>query len=138
MYAIGELSRETGVKVPTIRYYEQVGLISAPERSEGNQRRYGKAELSRLRFIKHSRDLGLPLEAVRELLALSTAPRDSCETIDEVAEQHLRQVRDRILKLQAMEQELERITSGCGRGSRVSDCYVMRSLANHSLCERDH
>ena len=138
MYAIGELSRKTSVKVSTIRYYEQVGLIQAPERSEGNQRRYGGAELSRLRFIKHARDLGLSLGAVRELLALSTAPRDSCETIDEIAEQHLSQIRDRILKLQVLEQELERITAGCDRGSRVSDCYVLRSLADHSLCESDH
>ena len=55
-YSIGELSAETGVKVPTIRYYEQMGLVAAPERSEGNQRRYSRQELERLAFIRHARD----------------------------------------------------------------------------------
>ncbi|HEX2146766.1 MAG TPA: MerR family transcriptional regulator, partial [Pseudorhizobium sp.] len=58
MYSIGDLSRRTGVKVPTIRYYEQMGLITAAHRSEGNQRRYEKTDLERLAFIRHARDLG--------------------------------------------------------------------------------
>jgi len=138
MFSIGELSRRTGVKVPTIRYYEQVGLIDAPERSEGNQRRYGKVEFQRLRFTKHARDLGLSLDAIRELLSLSTEPAVPCKTIDGIAQQHLHKVRNRILQLQSLEREMERITSGCGQGSHVSECYVLRSLADHSLCDRDH
>ena len=54
--SIGELSARTGVKVPTIRYYESRGLIAVPLRSAGNQRRYGRAELERLGFIRHARD----------------------------------------------------------------------------------
>ena len=60
-FSIGELSKQTGVKVPTIRYYEKEGLIDAPLRTEGNQRRYRETDRDRLRFIKHSRDLGLPM-----------------------------------------------------------------------------
>ena len=67
MLSIGELSKRTGVKIPTIRYYEQQGLIDAPERSEGNQRRYEPAQLERLSFIKHARDLGIPIGSVKEL-----------------------------------------------------------------------
>ncbi|WKL26959.1 MerR family transcriptional regulator [Sinorhizobium meliloti] len=74
MYTIGDLSRRTGVKIPTIRYYEQMGLLAAPERSEGNQRRYEKRELETLAFIRHARDLGLSIEAIRDLLALSEHP----------------------------------------------------------------
>jgi len=85
MYAIGELSRRTGVKVPTIRYYEQMGLISAPDRSEGNQRRYERADLERLTFIRHARDLGFPIEAIRELLSLSRHPDEPCERADHIA-----------------------------------------------------
>ncbi|MGO4835845.1 MerR family transcriptional regulator, partial [Rhizobiaceae sp. 2RAB30] len=70
MFTIGDLSRKTGVKVPTIRYYEQMGLMAQAERSEGNQRRYGAAERDRLSFIKHARDLGLTIESIRELLDL--------------------------------------------------------------------
>lgn len=65
MFSIGQLSKRTGVKIPTIRYYEQMGLIDAPERSEGNQRRYTKDGLGRLSFIRHSRDLGFLIEDIR-------------------------------------------------------------------------
>lgn len=74
MFSIGELSKRTGVKIPTIRYYEQMGSIDAPERSEGNQRRYTKDGLSRLSFIRHSRDLGFSIEAIKGLLELSQHP----------------------------------------------------------------
>jgi DNA-binding transcriptional MerR regulator len=63
--SIGELSRRTGVKVPTIRYYESVALMPAPPRSEGKQRRYGKPEVSRLTFIRHARELGFEIDAIR-------------------------------------------------------------------------
>jgi len=138
MFAIGELSRQTGVKVPTIRYYEQVGLINAAERSDGNQRRYGKAELERLGFIKHARDLGLSLEAIRELIALSSDPCRFCDKVDGIARQHLHHVRDKISQLQNLERELVRIVDGCAGGNRVDDCYVLRSLGDHSLCKREH
>ena len=138
MLAIGELSRQTGVKVPTIRYYEQVGLIDAPERSDGNQRRYGKAELERLGFIRHARDLGLSLEAIRELIALSSDPCRSCDEADGIARQHLHHVRDKISQFQNLERELVRIVDGCAGGKRVDDCYVLRSLGDHSLCKREH
>lgn len=57
MYSIGELSRRTGVKVPTIRYYEQIGLLPEAERSSGNQRLYSRKAMERLAFIRHARDL---------------------------------------------------------------------------------
>ena len=66
MFSIGELSRRTNVKVPTIRYYEESGLLDAPERTEGNQRRYDAKGLERLSFIKHARDLGFTIEAISE------------------------------------------------------------------------
>ena len=72
MLSIGELSRLTAVKIPTIRYYEKIGLLSEPLRSEGNQRRYAKRELERLSFIRHARDLGLPILSIRELIELHT------------------------------------------------------------------
>ena len=138
MFAIGELSRKTGVKVPTIRYYEQIQLIDPPERSHGNQRRYGAAALRRLRFIKHSRDLGLSLDAIRELISVSTDPCQSCEDADGIARQHLRDLRKKISQLQDLERELSRIVDGCNTVKPVSECYVLRSLGDHSLCETEH
>ncbi len=69
--SIGELSRQTAVKMATIRYYEQVGLLASPARTAGKQRRYGPADVTRLNFIRHSRELGFEVEDIRELLALS-------------------------------------------------------------------
>ena len=100
MYSIGDLSRQTGVKVPTIRYYEQMGLLEAAGRTEGNQRRYDAAHLDRLGFIKHARDLGFTLEAVRELIDLSGHPERPCTHADEIAARQLDIVRDKIARLQ--------------------------------------
>jgi DNA-binding transcriptional MerR regulator len=138
MLSIGDLSKRTGVKVPTIRYYEQMGLIAAAERSEGNQRRYEKQELDRLAFIRHARDLGLDISAIRELIALSLHPQQPCGDADRIAADHLAGVRDRIAKLKKLEQELERIISHCDGGHSIKECYVIRSLSDHALCEGEH
>lgn len=137
MFTIGQISRRTGVKVPTIRYYEQMGLISAPERSAGNQRRYSRSELERLGFIRHARNLGLSIEAIRDLIRLSAHPDMPCDDADRIAGEHLELVRDRISKLKRLEKELARIAGSCEAGT-VKDCYVIQALSDHSLCEEDH
>ena len=137
MFSIGELSKKTGVKVPTIRYYEQIGLIDAPARSEGNQRRYGTTALERLEFIRHARDLGLSVESIRDLIMLGRHPESPCDRADQIAREHLAAVRERIRRLQSLEAELERIASGCG-ADNIKDCYVIRSLLDHALCDADH
>lgn len=137
MFSIGQISNRTGVKVPTIRYYEQMGLIDAPERSEGNQRRYSKNELDLLGFIKHARELGLSIDAIRELIRLNAHPDTPCAEADRIASEHLASVRRRIQQLQRLESELSRIIKSCKAGV-VKDCYVIRALSDHSLCHDDH
>lgn len=137
MLSIGDLSRRAGVKVPTIRYYEQMGLISAPDRTEGNQRRYETSDLERLTFIRHARDLGFPIEAIRELLMLSRHPEEPCERADRIAREQLDDVREKIARLRKLEAELARIVSHADCHT-VSDCYVIRALSDHGLCEHEH
>lgn len=137
MLSIGDLSRKTGVKVPTIRYYEQIGLISTPERSTGNQRRYSKSDLERLAFVRHARDLGLTIDAIRDLAALAGHPERPCADADRIAREHLQSVREKIARLQRLERELDRIATGCDADS-VAECYVMRALSDHSKCNDDH
>lgn len=137
MYSIGELSQHTGVKIPTIRYYEQMGLIEAPARSEGNQRRYLKSGVDRLSFIKHSRDLGLSIGDIRELVELSNSPEKSCVEANEIAKNHLASIRARIKQLKSLEKELSRIATKC-TGDNVGECYVIEALSKHSLCETEH
>lgn len=137
MLSIGAVSRQTNVKIPTIRYYEQLGLLPAPQRSSGNQRRFSGKELKQLVFIKHARDLGLPLDAIRDLIRLGDHPDRSCESANGIATRHLESVRRRISRLRRLEEDLARIATGCHAGN-VSECYVLHSLADHSLCHADH
>ncbi|MDO1581472.1 MerR family transcriptional regulator [Rhizobium oryzicola] len=138
MLSIGEMARRTGVKVPTIRYYEQMGLIEEAERSEGNQRRYTRRDLERLTFIRHARDLGFEIDMIRELIALNQHPEAPCENADRIAAVHLSGVREKIEKLKKLEHELERIVSHCDGGHRIEDCYVIRALSDHGLCDHEH
>jgi DNA-binding transcriptional MerR regulator len=138
MFSIGELSKRTKVKVPTIRYYEQMGLLAAPERTEGNQRRYGKVGLERLSFIRHARDLGFSIEAISSLIELQENPDRSCEAATDIATSQLVDVRAKIKRLKALEKELGRIFKGCDAHGVSEDCYVLASLADHGLCDREH
>jgi DNA-binding transcriptional MerR regulator len=135
---IGNLSRETGCKVQTIRYYEEIGLMPEPERSSGNQRLYGPAHLDRLAFIRHGRELGFPLKTIRDLLSLTDHPTGSCESADAIARAQLRQVESRIARLQTLKKELKRMLAECA-GGRIADCRVIEVLADHSKClHEDH
>lgn len=132
MFSIGQLSRRTGVKVATIRYYEQIGLIAAQGRTEGNQRRYDQAGLDRLGFIRHARDLGLHLGTIRALLTLD--PANHTET-HRIAADHLAEIRDRIARLQRLEAELVRISSACDGGA---ECSILSAFGDHGQCVTDH
>lgn len=137
MFSIGELSRRSGVKIPTIRYYEQMRLLDAPERTSGNQRRYSQRGLERLSFIRHARELGLSIDDISELVSLCEDPEHSCADAHGIAARHLSNVRARIAKLRKLERELNRIASLSDAG-RVGECSVIQTLADHALCETDH
>ena len=116
MLSIGKLGAATGVKVPTIRYYEQIGLLPEAERTAGNQRLYGQKTLERLSFIRHACDQGFPLEAIRALLSLSDRPDIPCVAADEIAKRQLAAVNARIARLQALQTELEGMIVQCAHG----------------------
>lgn len=131
--SIGELAKRTGCKVQTIRYYEQIGLMPEPNRTLGHQRIYGEQQVCRLAFIRHSRELGFPLEAIRELLQLGDDPNRSCEQADRIARAQLREVEIRMTRLAMLKTELERMLLECKHG-RVADCRVIEVLADHGKC----
>ena len=137
MLAIGTLSRKTGTKVQTIRYYEQIGLMNEAGRSAGGQRRYFEKDLDRLAFIRHSRQLGFSLESIRELLDLSDNPAQSCTDADSIANRQLKQVEQRIKRLQALKKELKRMVVECDGGS-VAECKVLEVLRDHAECLTAH
>ncbi len=137
MLTIGTLAKKTGTKVQTIRYYEEIGLMPEPGRTAGGQRRYGEAELDRLAFVRHARQLGFPLEAIRELLQLSDEPDRPCHEADEIARRQLKQVEQRMARLEALRTELKRMVKECG-GGNTARCRVLEILRDHSECLTEH
>jgi Cu(I)-responsive transcriptional regulator len=125
---IGELGAATGTKAETIRYYEQMGLMPPPARSVSNYRSYGSEHLQRLAFIRRARDLGFPLDQVRELLSLADDRERSCEAVDEIARSHLAIVKRKRVELKALGDELERLIGQCRHG-RIAECRIIEALA---------
>ena len=137
MLTIGKLGQSAGVKVPTIRYCEEIGLLPEAQRSAGNQRLYTRRRLERLTFIRHARELGFPLDAVRDLLSLSDRPDQSCAAADAIARAQLAAVAARVSRLTALRTELQRMVAQCAGGA-IADCHVIEVLGDHSLCAHDH
>ncbi|KAB2848003.1 MAG: helix-turn-helix domain-containing protein [Hyphomicrobiaceae bacterium] len=129
--AIGEAARRSGVKVPTIRYYEQIGLLPGLPRTEANRRLYGATDLRRLAFIRHARELGFEIDAIRSLLTLQDNPNQSCAAADAIARARLVEVDRRIASLLALRTELDRMIGECASG-RVADCRVIETLSEHT------
>jgi DNA-binding transcriptional MerR regulator len=108
-------------------------------RTSGNHRAYTRAHIDRLAFIRHSRELGFPLESVRTLLAMADDRARSCAEVDAIAREHLDAVRSRIARLQSLERELARMIEACGCGT-IAECRVIEVLADqtHAHCLSDH
>lgn len=130
---IGRLSKAAGVKVTTIRYYESIGLMGEPDRSESGQRLYGDEAVHRLSFIRHARDLGFPMDAIRDLIRLQAEPGKDCAAVDVIAREQLADVRKRLNQLEALEGELKRMIASC-EGGKVGSCQVMAALNEHGAC----
>ncbi len=133
---IGELARRTGCKPETVRYYERIGLLQNASRTEGGQRRYDERAVRRLTFIRHSRDFGFSVEAVRELLEMADHPQMPCHEVDIIAKHHLEEVESRLQRLSALRDELMRMVSQCA-GGKVENCRIIEVLGDHRLCRRE-
>lgn len=134
---IGMLSKATGTHIETIRYYERIGLLPPPARTDAGYRSYADAHRSRLQFIRHSRDLGFTIEEIRSLLDLSDHPSRDCHEADQIASRHLAEVEKKIAQLDMLRTELSRIVGQC-RGGVAADCRVIDALADHRHCDHAH
>ena len=136
-FSIGQLAKECGCKVQTLRYYEEIDLIPAPARNRGNQRVYSEDHRKRLNFIRHSRQLGFSLDQIRQILALADNPNQPCDRVNAIAQAHLDEVSSKIARLRDMQIELQRMVSECS-ADKVADCRIVEVLSNHSLCHSNH
>lgn len=125
---IGELARRTSTKVETVRFYEKIGLLPKPGRTDGNYRDYSDAQLARLSFVRRARDLGFTLDQVRALLSLSDDRDQSCAAVDAVAKEHLAEIDKKIADLRALQRELADLLTQCSRGS-ISTCRIIDALS---------
>lgn len=125
---IGELSKTSGCSVQTIRYYEREGLLSDPERSEGNFRLYSDKALKELEFVKHSRNLDIPLNDIKRLIELKNKPEESCSSVNALIEHQLALVNKRMKELKSLKKELQQMASTCGSGATIEVCGIIKSL----------
>lgn len=130
--SIGTAARHAGCSVPTIRYYEDIGLMPPAARTEAGQRSYGEAALRRLGFIRRCRDFGFSVEQVRGLVGLVDEPGRPCTEVRDIAAIHLAEVRRKLKEMAALEASLAAFVrscdSACAGGSAV-DCTILEDLA---------
>lgn len=124
---IGEAAAASGCHIETIRYYERVGLLPRPARTDGGYRDYTQDEVRRLRFISRGRELGFGLDEIRSLMALADDASLSCGDVDRLARQHLEEIRSRVRELNRIARELQRTISGCQGGQRAR-CTILDAL----------
>lgn len=129
---IGALAKATGLTTPTIRYYEEIGLLPAPRRTEGGQRHYHASDVERLTFIKQCRDFGFSIERVRMLLDLSVSRDRDCSETRDIAKEHLEEVQAKLRDLRALELRLKgfvrRCEDACAGGPGV-ECVIFEDMS---------
>lgn len=135
--SIGQLAKAADVKIPTIRFYEQIGLLPAPERTQSDRRTYERQAVRRLAFVKHARQLGFGLDAIRTLLDLAAHPERACGDANALAKEQLDAVEAKIAQLNALRAELKRMVSSSCMGP-AAECRVIEALGDHGLCAQDH
>ena len=127
----GQLSKITGVNIETIRYYENIGIIPVPPRSTGGRRQFTTTHMKRLQFIRHSRRLGFRLEEVRQLLKLVDGDNHTCEEVELLTENHIREIKAKISDLGKIKRALEKVASRC-TGGIVPECPIIEELFGDS------
>jgi DNA-binding transcriptional MerR regulator len=129
---IGALAEWTGTNAPTIRYYEEIGLLRAADRQSGGQRVYGDADVKRLTFIRRCREFGFSIDQVRSLVALVQDPQSSCMHARDLAQEHLAAVRAKLTELKALERSIAAFVAGCDSscaGGPGPDCVILEDLS---------
>lgn len=123
----GVLAKRSGVNAETIRYYEKIELMPEPDRNSGGHRIYEAVHLQRLCFIRRCREMGFTLEEIRELLSLVDRDQVSCEHVQQIAQDHVVNIRQKIRDLQRMQGTLRDLAKQCS-GENVPECPIIEAL----------
>ena len=133
----GELSRRTGVNIETIRYFENIGVLATPDRTEGGHRIYDEEHVRTLGFVRRARNLGFTPQEVRAILALGGPGKAGCDEVRKIAEHHLDQVRAKLADLVELERLLTGTVELCS-GKAAPDCAVMDLIEESTAAEAAH
>ena len=125
---IGQVARQAGVGVETVRFYERQGLLDEPARKESGYRQYARGVVARLRFIRRAKELGFSLKEIKELLALRVDPTTTCAEVRARAEAKVAAVEAKIQALRKIKRALRRLTAGCSGRGPVSECPILEAL----------
>jgi Cu(I)-responsive transcriptional regulator len=126
---IGETAKASGVSAKMIRHYEKVGLFPEAVRTDAGYRQYTDKEISTLRFIRQSRDLGFSIEQIRELLELWQNQRRPSRQVKALAQAHIQELEEKLRELHAMKATLAHLVERCNGDDRP-DCPIMENLAD--------
>lgn len=129
---IGELARATDTPVETIRFYERESLLPVPERTEGNYRVYGPEHAERLTFIRHCRSLDMTLDEIRSLLRFKDSPEDNCAGVNDLLDDHIGHVAQRIRELRGLEKQLKSLREKCSEVDASASCGILKELSSES------
>ena len=132
----GVLSKRTGCNIETVRYYERVGLMPDPVRSEGGHRLYSEEHVRRLRFIRRSRELGFTIEEIRALLGLVDRRNYTCAEVRDISVAHVEEIGRKIKDLRRLEKTMNRMIQECDGGA-VPDCPVIDALFDADAATRN-
>lgn len=125
---IGELAKKTGLTVDAIRFYEKSGLIKGPSRSEGGYREFNVDTVAAIEFISHCRSLDIPIAEIKKLLNVRSGSVKSCREANEVIEEQLKNLRQRIKELKRLERNLADLSSVCRSEMDPKHCAIIQSL----------
>ena len=126
---IGELGQKTGVDVETIRYYEKVGILPEPARTEGNYRHYNEQHADRLSFVRYCRSLDMTLDEIRVLLQFRDTPESNCGEVNQLLDEHIGHVTTRIAALTGLDKELRKLRSQCRKAQQAKDCGILVGIS---------
>lgn len=126
---IGDAAVQSGLPAKTIRYYDEIQLVSPSSRTQAGYRQYEDAELRKLAFVKRARSFGFSVEDCRQLLGLFADQTRSSREVKEFANRRLEEIDEKIRDLQCLHDELSQLTSVCP-GDERSECPILVSLAN--------
>ncbi len=129
LFSIGKLSKQSGIAIETIRFYEKQRLLPKPKRTGTGYRQYNQGDLQRISFIKRSKDLGFTLAEIKELLSLKVGGKTTCADVRRKAELKIKDIEGRVAELQRIKLALKTLSSSCKGTGPAGECPILDALS---------